>query len=114
MGTSKLIRSKERLKKDTRIVMEYEIIGLTKVDKDWLDARPNLKVIGCNCTGLDHIDLKECEKRGIKVISLRDYPFFMKFITSTAEHTFGLIIAFLFYQNQLYLKLYLKEYYLYK
>ena len=48
-----------------------EIIGLTKIDKDWLDERPKLKVVGCNCTGLDHIDLGECKKRGIKVISIQ-------------------------------------------
>src|SRR3990167_10690025 len=75
--------------------MEYEIIGLEKVDKQWLDARPHLRVIGCNCTGLDHIDLVECEKRGIKVISLRGETEFLETITSTAEHTIGLIIALL-------------------
>ena len=73
------------------------IVGLEKVDKDFLDLIPyrNLKVIGCNCTGLDHIDLKECKRRGIKVISLGDFPEFTKTITSTAEHTIGLIIALL-------------------
>lgn len=66
------------------------IIGLEKIN---LDDFPNLKVLGCNCTGLDHIDLEECKRRGIKVISLRDFPFFMKTITSTSEHCFGLILA---------------------
>lgn len=56
---------------------------------------PDLKVIGCNMTGIDHLPLEECEKRGIKVISLRDYPEFTKTITSTAEHAIGLMIALL-------------------
>lgn len=75
--------------------MVSEIIGLEKVDKEWLDARPDLKVLGVNTTGLDHIALEECEKRGIKVISLKDHPVFLSTITSTAEHTIGLIIALL-------------------
>ena len=37
----------------------------------------------------------ECEKRGIKVISLRGETEFLETITSTAEHTIGLIIALL-------------------
>ena len=46
-------------------------------------------------TGLDHIDLKECEKRGIKVISLQGETQFLREVTSTAEHTIGLMIALL-------------------
>jgi len=58
-----------------------------------LDNYPNLKVIGCNMTGTDHLPLKECKKRGIKVISLQGETEFLKDITSTAEHTIGLMIA---------------------
>lgn len=72
-----------------------EIIGLTNVDKEWLDQRPVLRVLGVNTTGLDHIDLDECKKRGIKVISLKGSDLFLSTITSTAEHTIGLIIALL-------------------
>src|SRR3990167_4263210 len=73
----------------------FEIIGLGKVDKNWLDLRPNLKVIGCNCTGLDHVDFNECKKRGVKVFSLKDEKDFLSRIVSTAEHTIGLIFALL-------------------
>ena len=34
----------------------------TQVDKDLLDAAPNLKVVGRLGVGLDNIDLAECEK----------------------------------------------------
>src|SRR3990167_4079712 len=79
-----------------------EIIGIETVDKKWLDARPDLKVLGVCATGLDHIDLEECERRGIKVISLGikgtrsvEDEAFIATITSTAEHTIGLMIALL-------------------
>lgn len=64
-----------------------------KVDAEVLDMYNNLKVIGCPMTGLDHIDLKECERRGIKVLSLQGERGFLDEVTSTAEHTLGLIIA---------------------
>lgn len=66
------------------------IVGLDGVD---LDDFPNLKVVGCNMTGTEHLPLEECEKRGIKVISLKGETEFLKDITSTAEHTIGLMIA---------------------
>lgn len=71
------------------------IIRLDKIDKEFLDAHPDLKVIGAPTTGLDHIDLEECAKRNIKVMSLRGQQLFLKYITSTTEHTVGLIIALL-------------------
>jgi len=64
-----------------------------KIDAQVLNLYNNLKVIGCPMTGLDHIDLEECKKRGIKVISLQGETEFLKDVTSTAEHTIGLMIA---------------------
>src|SRR5438045_143207 len=69
------------------------LIADEKINAQVLDMYNNLKVIGCPMTGLDHIDLKECERRGIKVISLQGEREFLDEITSTAEHTLGLIIA---------------------
>lgn len=66
------------------------VIGLEQIN---LDDFPALKVLGCNATGLDHIDLEECKRRSIKIISLNDFPYFKTLITSTAEHTIGLLIA---------------------
>lgn len=73
---------------------------LIKDEQINLDDFPNLKVIGCPMTGLDHLPLKEIEKRGIKVISLgtignrdSETEAFLASITSTAEHTIGLILA---------------------
>lgn len=41
--------------------------------KDFLDACPNLKMLSIAFTGLDHIDLKECERRGILVKNAAGY-----------------------------------------
>lgn len=68
------------------------ILGLEKIN---LDDFPDLQVIGCNMTGTDHLPIKEMERRGIKLISLKGETEFLKEITSTAEHTIGLIIALL-------------------
>jgi (S)-sulfolactate dehydrogenase len=42
--------------------------NLTRVDRELLDAAPRLKVVGRLGVGLDNIDLRACEQRGIQVI----------------------------------------------
>ena len=42
--------------------------NLTQVNRELLDAAPNLKVVGRLGVGLDNIDVDACEARGIKVI----------------------------------------------
>jgi len=81
---------KELFDKQDRVV--GLIVGKESVD---LDYYPNLKVLGCNMTSVEHLPLEECEKRGIKVISLKGETEFLRDITSTAEHTIGLMIALL-------------------
>src|SRR3990167_1877040 len=71
------------------------IIGLETITGKTLNQFPDLKVIGCNMTGTEHLPWKEIKKRDIKVISLKGHDFFLSTITSTAEHTLGLIIALL-------------------
>lgn len=66
------------------------IVGLEKLN---LDDFPDLKVVGCNCTGTDHLPLDEIARRNIAFFSLRGETEFLQTITSTAEHTIGLIIA---------------------
>jgi hypothetical protein len=38
-----------------------------KIDKEFLAAAPNLKVVSTMSVGFDHIDMEECRKRGVKV-----------------------------------------------
>jgi (S)-sulfolactate dehydrogenase len=54
---------KEHLSKAQALVVRNR----TQVNKDLLDAAPNLKVVGRLGVGLDNIDLVECEKRQITV-----------------------------------------------
>ncbi len=69
-------------------------IGLNyRIDKKWLDKMPNLKVIGWQGTGLNHIDVKEVKKRGITLISLRGRKGFLKNIPSTAEEAMALLLS---------------------
>ena len=37
--------------------------------KDFFDACPNLKMLSIAFTGLDHIDMDECKRRGIVVMN---------------------------------------------
>jgi D-3-phosphoglycerate dehydrogenase len=42
---------------------------------------------------LNHIDLEEASRRGIRVLSLRGETEFLKTVHATAEHTVGLVLA---------------------
>jgi len=75
-------------------MIKYKILNeFEKVDKEFIDKNKGIEIIGTATTGLDHIDLKLCEKKNIKIVSLQDEREFLENITSTAEHTIGLIIA---------------------
>lgn len=64
-----------------------------KFDASWFDKMPELKIIASPTTGLNHIDVAEAEKRGIKLITLRGHTSFLDKITSTAEETLALMLA---------------------
>lgn len=51
------------------------------------------KYILCAVTGLDHIDLVACSKKGIIVVSLKNEQEFLKEVRATAEHSFGLMLS---------------------
>ena len=76
-----------RLDYDNKVLF----MGLETID---LNDYPKVEVLGVNCTGLDHLPWKQIEERGIKVISIQgDAQWLGVNITSTAEHTMGLILA---------------------
>lgn len=83
-------KKKEDVMKKTDIL----VVRLAhKIDFSWMTRMQNLKVIATNTTGLNHIDLEEAARRGVKVISLRGRTTFLKDIPSTAEKTFALMLA---------------------
>jgi len=72
-------------------VKDCEIIGIfiySKINADILNMLPKLKMVATFSTGYDHIDIAECEKRGIVVCNVPTYG-----ENTVAEHTFALILA---------------------
>ncbi len=89
LGKHKLVFSKNKLNKKNA-VKDADVLAVfiySKVDKAVLDSMPKLKLITTMSTGFDHIDLKECKKRGIKVCNVPTYG-----ENTVAEHTFALIL----------------------
>jgi len=66
-----------------------------RIDAEVMDAAPGLRVICTPTTGLNHVDLAEAARRGIRVVSLRGEVDFLKDIRATAEHTIALALALL-------------------
>ena len=60
----------------------------SELDARTLAGLPRLKLISTMSTGYDHIDLKACRKRGIKVCNVPTYG-----ENTVAEHTFALILC---------------------
>ena len=54
----------------------------------FLDQHPSLKLVTTRSSGYDHIDLAECQPRGISVCFVPSYG-----DHTVAEHTFALILA---------------------
>ena len=79
-----------------RCLPEYDVLIVRlgfQVDREVIDAGPNLKAIVTATTGLDHIDVAYAEQCGIKVLSLRGETDFLRSIPATAEHTWALLLA---------------------
>ena len=56
--------------------------------KDFFDACPNLKMLSIAFTGLDHIDMDECKRRGITVMNAAGYS-----TEAVAEETVCMMIG---------------------
>ena len=73
------------------IVSQYDVLivrSRTKVTKEIIERGERLKVIGRAGTGLDNIDLKAAENRGIAVLNTPEAP-----ADSVAELTVGLMLT---------------------
>jgi D-3-phosphoglycerate dehydrogenase len=58
-----------------------------------MDKYPGVKYVISPTTGLTHIDTGEAARRNIKIISLNGEVDFLKKITATPEHAWGLILG---------------------
>jgi D-3-phosphoglycerate dehydrogenase len=65
------------------------------ISSDFLNGFPKLRWIVSPTTGLVHVDLEACRRRGIDVLSLKTEQEFLDRITSTSELTLGLMLALL-------------------
>lgn len=70
---------------------DFEILSVfiySNINREALDLMPALKLITTRSTGFDHIDLAQCQQRGIQVCNV---PFYGE--NTVAEHTFALILS---------------------
>tara|TARA_Y100000389_G_scaffold171856_1_gene179808 strand:- start:582 stop:1520 length:939 start_codon:yes stop_codon:yes gene_type:complete len=89
----KVYKSKEKFKnKDIKIIF---IRLRNKINSNFLNKFPNLKIIVTPTTGLTHLDLLEIKKRKIFLISLKGRISFLKNIFATSEYTIGLTLTLL-------------------
>src|SRR5688572_8438072 len=65
----------------------------TRITGNVIASCPSLQAIITPTTGLDHIDLAAAEDHRIKVFCLRGETEFLNTITSTAEHTWALVLC---------------------
>jgi len=83
----------EKLDRETSLekIKDAEIVSVfvgSEINKDILDALPNLKYIVTRSTGFDHIDFEYAENKGIKVSNVPAYG-----SDTVAEFTFALILS---------------------
>lgn len=70
---------------------QAEIISVfiySRLDRSVLEKLPKLKLITTRSTGVDHIDLEVCRRRGITVCNVPTYG-----ENTVAEHVFALLLA---------------------
>ncbi|MBU3935574.1 hydroxyacid dehydrogenase [Patescibacteria group bacterium] len=76
---------------DLVLAGNYEIISIfinSFMDKKVLAKLPNLKMIATRSTGTDHIDIQECNRRGIRVANVPEYG-----SRTVAEYSMALLLA---------------------
>ena len=79
-----------------RAVAQADVLWIRlrhRIDAEVMDHAPRLKIIVSPTTGLNHIDLEEASRRGVRVLSLRGDTEFLKNVHATAEHAVGLLLA---------------------
>ncbi len=73
------------------IVKDFEVISVfiySKVGKNVLDKMKKLKLVTTRSMGFDHIDIKECKKRKVRVCNVPAYG-----ENTVAEHAFALLLS---------------------
>jgi D-3-phosphoglycerate dehydrogenase len=63
------------------------------IDQEFIEPFPNLRALVSPTTGITHIDMQACQRKGIRVFTLRECKSKLEKISSTAEHTLCLILS---------------------
>ncbi len=71
----------------------YMISVEVKIDAEFLDRAPNLRLIGSPHTGTDHLDLEEIKARGIELFTITKEIELLEGFTATSELTFALLLS---------------------
>ena len=71
----------------------YLASAAVRVDREFLDAAPKLKIVGSPSTGTDHLDLEELKKRCITVFDIATEFDLLNQFTATSELAFSLILS---------------------
>ncbi len=82
---------KEDVEKNVEMAAKYDVLSIshtTILSKQLLDSLPNLKLLTTRSTGIDHIDIGECKKRGIEVNNVPEYG-----TNTVAEYAMALLLA---------------------
>ena len=91
IGNYKEYSSTENLNRDSIDLIVTRLAF--KLDRDFLQRFNSLKFILTATTGIDHVDVNYCTERGIKVFNLKQHKEFIQTITTTPEHTLGLVLS---------------------
>lgn len=65
------------------------------IDSAILDRAPRLKFLATPTTGETHINRRDCEARGVRIVSLRNATDALQDVRATAEFTIALLLALL-------------------
>lgn len=78
----------EEEKKELAREADVFIIANSPLSAGVIDAAPNLKMISVGFTGVDHVDMETCRKRGVVVCNAQGYA-----TDATAEMTLTMMLA---------------------
>lgn len=74
-------------------VNAYMASASIRVDQEFLDLAPDIKVIGSPSTGTDHMDLDLIRARGIDVFDIAKERDLLNSFSATSELGFGILLA---------------------
>lgn len=85
--------SKEQLKE---AFANYDVVWIrlaNKIDRSFFSSNMKCKVLACAVTGIDHINVDDCNEYGVQIACLKGEAEFLKEVRATAELTMALLLA---------------------